>query len=198
MNRFTKILSSSILVIAAAALGRGQPAADRAPGIAPKSTPVPKATPFPVKPDHPASVRLQAKSLVRAGNIPAAEKLLTDQNKYRISTPEWRMESAQRLIGLASEVSREGSPAAARQLADSALQHYNQAAAVAKTDKKRAAAKAGSGYIYERFKGDPMAALAAYQAAHQLNPSDVAIREAAQRLTNADAKLRARIQAAKR
>lgn len=145
-----------------------------------------------------AGDRGTAKALVLAGNPVAAEKLLTDQNRFRANTREGSLESARKVIGLADELARDGKATATAPLVSSALQHLQQALDRASTNRSRSKVRMTTGFVHERFRGDPAAALAQYQSALQLDPNNASAREAVERLKDADEKLKARIRARRR
>lgn len=186
------ILLAPIPALAQAAAGQDQRgaadviAAPVAPGVG-------RVVPLPSAAD-----RGTAKALALAGNPVAAEKLLTDQNRFRAHTREGSLESARKVIGLAEELARDGKAAATRPLVTSALQHLQQALDRASTNRSRSKVRVTTGFVHERFRGDPEAALAQYQSALQLDPNNASAREAVERLKDADEKLKARIRARRR
>jgi hypothetical protein len=139
-----------------------------------------------------------AKALAKANNVTGAENALTRTNRFQANTPEWHLETSHKLVETARELTKDGFGAAATALVTQSLQHLNQTASIATDARTKAQAKASAAVIYERFVGDPAAAITNYQAALQFNPDDVATKEALERLQKADAALRARIRPAKK
>ena len=141
----------------------------------------------------------QAKTLAKSRDIAAAEKALTKDNTAQADTPEWHMETTHKLMQAAGDLAREGNNAAVvASLATQSLQHLNQVCAAATDSKAKANAKVSMAYIQERFQGDPVAAMASYQAALALAPNDKGAAEALERLQKADANLRAKIRSTKK
>ena len=137
---------------------------------------------------------LQAKG----NNLVAAEQTLTAQSLFAANTPEWHLETSQKLMQMTVSLAQVGkSDQAVNAAANLALQHLNQAVLTSTDQRSQATAKASAAFIYQRYLGDPVSALNYLEAAAKLNPNDPAIQQALTRLQNADAKLRSRIQAAK-
>jgi tetratricopeptide (TPR) repeat protein len=134
-----------------------------------------------------------AKTLIKAGNVAAAEQALTKRNRAKPNTAEWHAETTQKLVQTAQELAREGNSSSIADLATLSLQHLNEVGALSQNAQVKAHAKSQAAYIYARFVGDTPAAIASYQAAVKLDPTDVAAQQALERLQNSEANLRARI-----
>jgi len=132
-----------------------------------------------------------AKTLAQGNNLAAAEQTLTALNRTKPNTAAWHMETAQRLMQTAEQLAREAHPANVAALVASALSHLDQADALTKDARVRAAAKTLAGFIHERYRADPAAALASYQAAVQLAPDSKNAAEAADRMQKTVAKTNA-------
>jgi len=202
----TLAMKNTLLFLGALALaGSGfaqsanAPGQATAPGQAKKTDPAPvtpvapatpgKGDPGPTVPDL-ASVRGNvddAKNLAKGSNVVAAEKSLTAINLAPANTAAWHIETAQRLIQTAEQLAREGQTGSVPALTASALAHLDQADPLAKDAPTRATAKTLAGFIHERYRADPVAAKASYQAAVQLSPSTAgAAKEASDRLQKTD------------
>jgi len=136
-----------------------------------------------------------AKQLVKAGNVTAAEQALTKRNLAKPNTAEWHMETTRKLVQTAQELAHDGNSSSVPALATLSLQHLTEVGARSQNAKVKARAKSQAGYVYARFVGDTPSAIASYQAAVQLDPTDVASQEALDRLQSAEANLRAKIKA---
>jgi len=135
-----------------------------------------------------------AKNLAKGNDATGAEQALTTLNLAKPNTAEWHMETAQRLMLTAEQLAREGQPASATALVNSALSHLTQADPLAKDAPTRAAAKTFAGFIQERYLANHTAALASYQAAVQLSPATAtAAKEASDRLQKSDDDLKNKI-----
>lgn len=128
-----------------------------------------------------------AKNLAKGNSVAAAEQKLMALNHAKPNTAAWHMETAQRLMQTAEQLAREAHTASLPALAASALSHLDQAVQRAKDARTQAAAKTLAGFIHERYLADPVTALANYQAAALLAPSNAAnAKEAADRLQKTD------------
>lgn len=143
-------------------------------------------------------VKADAKSFAKGGNPQAVEDTLTRSNKSLPNTAEWHVETMQKLTELARDLAREGGGSAIPGLATQALQHVTQANVRTTDSHTKAQVQAIAAVIHEQIVGDPAAALAAYRAAVQLDPTDKGTKEALDRLERADAVLRSRIPAKKK
>lgn len=128
----------------------------------------------------------EARSFARSNNRAQAEKSLTDYNLSSPGSASWSLETAQKLVQLAEEMSRSGRPAVAAGLARDALQHAVRATQLAQTLEAALGAKMLAGFIHERFLADRAGALAAFRDAAQLAPSSTAAREAHERAKKTD------------
>jgi hypothetical protein len=136
-----------------------------------------------------------AKSAAKSGDLATAESALTQENIMAPGTGEWHLETANKLLELATELAREGgNNAAISPLATLVLQHLAAAAANAHTPGDRAQAKAAAAIVYVRYVGDPTSAIASYQAALALAPNDPGIKQALARLQATLARAQARTQ----
>src|SRR4051794_20607186 len=86
-----------------------------------------------------------AKAQAKANNANAAEQALVQLNLAVPNTAEWRLETAQRLVQLAEQVSLDGAPGRIDGLVRSALQHLAQAERLATTPAAIASAKMQAG-----------------------------------------------------
>lgn len=136
-----------------------------------------------------------AKALAKGNDIVAAEQALTKVSSFQANTPDWHVETTQKLVAVAHELSREGatSPATITALANKSLQHLSQVETTATDARVKANAKAMAGFIQQRYVGDPAAAITSYRAALALSPNDKSIKENLERLEKSDAILRARL-----
>lgn len=131
-----------------------------------------------------------AKTLAKGRDVAAAEKKLMALNRAKADTPVWHLETAQRLVELADQLSREGADDSVAALAGRALQHLGQVETSATNANFRAAAKTMAGFIEERYLADPAAALMDYQSAAELAPTTATMaKEAADRLHRSDENL---------
>ena len=128
-----------------------------------------------------------------AGNITAAEAILAGLSKAKPNSAIWHVETAQRLRQVADRLARDAKPANVSALANLALQHLARAEPLATDARMRAAAKAQAGLIHERYLANRPAALAAYQDAAALAPTDAKSKEAVARLQATDANLRTKL-----
>ena len=142
--------------------------------------------------------RADLRNLALSGQLAAAEKAIGDRSGFERNSEHWHLDTGRELVRLAADVGKTGKSAVAGNVARSALQHLEQAATLAKNDRTKASAKATAGYVNERYLGNTAAAIASYQAAVQLNPSDPAAKEHLDRLQNSYAILQTRLQAKKR
>jgi len=128
----------------------------------------------------------EARNFARADKPSQAEKSLTDYNLSSPGSAAWSLETAQKLVQLAEEMSRGSRPAVAASLARNALQHAGRATQLAQTPETALGAKMLAGFINERFLADRAGALAAFRDAAQLAPNSVAAREAHDRAKKTD------------
>jgi hypothetical protein len=138
----------------------------------------------------------EAKALAKSGSIDGAEAKLTELNLAIADSPAWQMETSQRLLQLASTLSRENSAAQASAVVGRALLRLTQANEKAVETANvggRAQVAMLSGHLHERFRGDSASAIASYKAALALEPKNRAAKEALERLQRSEAVLRARI-----
>jgi hypothetical protein len=119
-----------------------------------------------------------ARGFAANGSVSGAEQALTRSLHAKANTAAWHMELAQRLLQTADQIARSGKLASVPGLANAALAHVTQADSLAPDAKGKAAAKSLAGFIYERYLGNPTAALASYQAAAKLSPTSNASRTA--------------------
>ncbi|MBM3853551.1 MAG: hypothetical protein FJ399_10390 [Verrucomicrobia bacterium] len=122
------------------------------------------------------------RSHARAGSIASAEDALTAVNKSARNTAAWHLETAQRLLQVASQLAREGRPNQVNAVARRILEQLEQAEALARDGRTRAAAQSIAGFVHERYFGDAATAAARYQAALQSSPTSPQAREGVQRL----------------
>ncbi|MBI5693765.1 MAG: hypothetical protein HZC55_27135 [Verrucomicrobia bacterium] len=144
---------------------------------------------------------VEAKDLARMQDIDGAERKLTTLNVTETGTMEWHRETAGRLIRVADELVREGARGQGAALANRTLQRLADCVTLAKRcgDKRSEAdAKALAGWIHERYRGNIRTALAVYRDAAELAPEDRSVKEALDRLQQAEAMLNARVRAARR
>lgn len=141
------------------------------------------------------SALAKAKLLARTGNILAAEREMTANSRFREGTSEWYVDAGEKLSRLAGEVARTGERASVSALANNALQHLEKADTPNLSKARRAAIKQAAGRIHEELRGDYASALSSYGAAVKENPADKTAVAAFERLREADARLRARVQA---
>lgn len=142
-----------------------------------------------------------AKTLVKGNNLAAAAAKLTSLNVAKANTGDWHMETNHRLMQMADSLARDGQRSTAKSLVTQSLQHLEEAeklAVAAKDLRGQAQAKSAAGKIHERYRGDPVAAISAYEAALKLTPSDKAIEEALDRLQRSYANAVARVKALKK
>jgi hypothetical protein len=122
-----------------------------------------------------------AKELGKHGNTDAVEQLLTPLNHAPANSAQWHIETAQRLIGTAEDLTRDALPGAAAALAQAAMRHLSTAESLAPSPSVLAAAKTLEGFIQERYLGDLSSALSSFKAAAQSSPDDKRAAEAAER-----------------
>lgn len=149
-----------------------------------------------VRGDDERKVLVDAKALAKGNNLSAAEQKLTTMNVAKANTADWHMETNHRLMQLADSLTREGQRTTTKALVTQSLQHLDEAEKLAKTAKEvrgQAQAKAAAGRIHERYRGDPVTAIAAYQAALQLTPDDKPMQEALDRLQRSYANAQAKV-----
>ncbi len=135
------------------------------------------------------------KALVKGGDPVGAARKLATLNVAQADSAAWHRETTQRLVHLAGQLSREGSAREAKTLVTEALRQLDQAVLKAKTGKDgsgEARAHLAAGTIHDRFRGDPVAAIASYESAVRANPADAAAKEALERLQKSYANLLAR------
>jgi hypothetical protein len=130
------------------------------------------------------SKREEAKASARANNAVQAERALSDTNLSPAGTANWHLETAQKLIQLADDLARLGTPSPV--LAKAALDNALRARPLANTPETALGARLVAGFVCERYLADRTAALGHYQAAVQLAPQSAAAREAIDRLTKID------------
>lgn len=147
--------------------------------------PTSKGSPVQVQVDVTA-VRLkldEARSLAKGNNLTAAEQILVTLNRARPNTAAWHIETAQRLLMTAEQMSHEGKTSGIAPMTASALAHLTQAETSAPNIRTRISAKTLIGFVHERYLADPKSALASYQSAAALAPStSTRAKEAADRL----------------
>ena len=112
----------------------------------------------------------QAKRLIDEGKVAEAELVLAANNMTKANTPEFHMETAQRLMIVSEQSARNGEPAQVMALATRALLQLEQSETFARDPEERASAKTLAGFIQERYLADPSAALRSYRSAVQLSP----------------------------
>lgn len=138
----------------------------------------------------------EAKALAKNGNIEGADAKLSELNLAVEGSPAWQMETSQRLLQLASTLSRENAAAQASAVVGRALLRLTQANEKAVETGNvggRAQVAMLSGHLHERFRGDSTSAIASYKSALALEPKNRAAKEAIERLQRSEAVLRARI-----
>jgi hypothetical protein len=142
-----------------------------------------------------------AKTLVKSNSLAAAEAKLTSLNVAKANTADWHMETNHRLMQLADSFARDGQRSTVKSLVTQSLLHLDEAeklAVAAKDLRGQAQAKSAAGKIHERYRGDPVTAISAYQAALKLTPGDKGIEEALDRLQRSYASAQARVKAPKK
>ena len=143
----------------------------------------------------------EAKTQVKNGDTVGAARTLALANLCEADTAAWHIETTQRLMQVAGHLSREGNARDAKTVVTESLRQLEQAASLAKTGRDSAAearAHLAAGAIHDRFRGDPVAAIASYEAALRANPSDAGAKEALERLQKSYANLLARGKKAKK
>lgn len=157
-------------------------------------------------PSDPVKVRLdqvrttpelvsEAKTQVKSGDTVGAARKLALANLSQADTAAWHLETTQRLMQVAGQLSREGNVRDTKTVVTESLRQLDQAASLAKTGKDSAGearAHLAAGAIHDRFRGDPVAAIASYEAALRANPADAGAKEALERLKKSYANLLAR------
>jgi hypothetical protein len=149
----------------------------------------------------PRKANAEAKALINGNNINGAEEKLVVLNASKVDTSAWHFETAQRLVHLAEEMSREGNRSGVNALINQSLVRLEQAALVGRAEresKAEASAKTLAGRLHERYRGDITAALASYRSALLIDPNDAGAKEALQRLERASAMLQARFNSQKK
>lgn len=120
-----------------------------------------------------------AKKLFAENSDETAERTLTDTNRNPKNSPEWHLESANRLVQTAFSLTRLGRPDKAVDIARRALQHAEQAARKTSQPALAATADATAAFIHERLLADAAAAKLAYASALRRNPQSGATRDLA-------------------
>lgn len=136
-----------------------------------------------------------AKGQAKKGNTEGAVRTLAALNLSQANSAEWHLETTQNLIRFAGELSREGSVRDSKTMVAESLRQLNEATRLAQVAKDRSAearAHAAAAAIHQRYRGDPVAAMASLEAAVQANPDDTAAKEALERLQRSYANLVAR------
>jgi hypothetical protein len=130
-----------------------------------------------------------------------AEQKLAALNRAKPDTAEWHVETSQRLLQLVGQLSREGSSKAqVAGVVTQSLAQLQQAEETARRDKDlrgEARAKAAAGFVHERYRGDPKTAIASYEAALRVDPTDAGAKEALTRLQMSLANVLAKTKASK-
>jgi hypothetical protein len=127
----------------------------------------------------------EAGAHLQSGNVSEARSKLAAFNFAKPGTPEWHLETTARMVDIAESFARKGNAKDAKTTIGIALAELDSAglAAAAAGDKSsQSCAKAASARLHERFRGDPVAALADFEAALVLDPSDAETRAAYERL----------------
>lgn len=142
----------------------------------------------------------KARDKVRSGDLAAAGDFLTATNPFQAGTSQWHMDAAQRWLALAEDFSKGPDRQRTPTVVTRTLQHLDEAAELARRSgdtRGQADAKSTTGFLHERYRGDPNSAIASYKAALQLQPNDRGIREALTRLEKSLAILQARARSRK-
>jgi hypothetical protein len=142
----------------------------------------------------------EAKTLAKGNNVAAAETALISLNASQTNTAAWHIETFQRLLQVADQLSREGNKSSVTAMVNQSLSRLEQASVASRTERDvraEAQAKALIGFVHERYRGDAPAAIASYRSALQLDPDDKATKEALERLQRKSAVLEARFQRGK-
>ncbi len=153
-----------------------------APGQTKKASPVDDAIAVERSAMADAVALAKGTDLSKMPNLLAVEAVLLDLSKSSLTSAEYRIEGAQRLIQVAEQLTRAGKPTNVVYLANRAQQHLDIADTPARDTETRAAIKTLSAWISERYLADDDAAQAKYEAAAQLNPGNVKAQEAATRI----------------
>lgn len=142
-----------------------------------------------------------AKRQAKNQDASGAEQKLTALNRAMPDTADWHVETSQRLLQLAGQLSLEGnSKAHVTSVVTQSLAQLQQAEEKARRDKDpqvEARAKAAAGFVHERYRGDPKTAIASYEAALRVNPNDAGVKEALERLQKSLANVLAKTKASK-
>lgn len=142
-----------------------------------------------------------AKARVKNNDFAGAEDSLTVDNPFEPSTALWHLDTAQRWLTLAHDLSHEKDRSKLPAVVAQTLQHLDQAGSRAREKgdvHSQVTAKNSAAYLHERFRGDVGSAIASYRAALQLQPDDEPAREALDRLERSFANLQARARAGRR
>ena len=130
-------------------------------------------------------MQADAKARVKSGDVAGAVQKLSLVNVAKADTADWHLETTQHCMQLAGQLSREGNIRDSKAVVTESLKQLDQAVALAKaaTDTSgQARAHASAAVIHERYRGDPVASIASYQAALLANPDDTGAKEAVERL----------------
>jgi len=152
---------------------------------------------FQVSPEDDAAVQ-RASDAARQHDYVAAEDELAGSSRHTSGSTADHLEMAQRLVALATAMAREANRQSADALTKMALSHATQAYNGASNKSEQAQAKARSGWIYERLKGDIPTAIAHYRVAAAADPQDPEIARELTRLVAMVQNLRAKLEHARK
>lgn len=195
MSSLSRVLASVTVTTAMCCMPQRLPAAQ--PASPPNKDTPGTSVPASMALDFRAA-KAAARLLAKSNRIKDAEDELVRSNKFQPNTPEWHLETSQKLVDTARELAREGATDPVSALANQSLMHLDRVAALMADARTKGQAKAAAALIHERLLGDTPAAIASYQAALALDPNDAGSREALEHLKAADANLRAKIRQAKK
>lgn len=149
--------------------------------------------------DPAAYVRAQsftkAKDSLKRNDLAAAESFLTALNPFEPNTGDWHFDAAQQWLALAGDLSRQSDRTHVPVVVTQTLQNLGRAEMIAREKgdtRLEASAKRTAGFLHDRYRGNPEAAIAAYRAALKLAPNDQPTQEALTRLERSLAVVQAR------
>lgn len=148
--------------------------------------------------DHAKQVMTASADAFARNDDDAAIAKLTDENVTKPNTPEWHLESANRLTQVAFNFRDQQRYDAARKVAQFALRDLDKAAARFSESSDLAACYELAGLIQERLLNDPKAAQQNYAQALTLVPDRKHAAHELQRLQTADRLEQAKVDASKR
>jgi|GEM_PF-4935330 len=139
-------------------------------------------------------VKSDALALAKNGNVPAAEEALHALNVAQPGSASWHLETAQRLVQLAGDLSRSGRAPLARTAAARALDALTTADRLPGSGAMlKAAIQQQRGFIYERYLGDVENAKASYRAAALLLPQNASAQAKLKQFEETDAATRRKL-----